>query len=105
MLEASDIVVSLVIGLAAPLAILDSGRLMLEDSRAGRESRQVERSRFLSWILALVAGPALFAERMIAEAKAGDLKGGQLALSGLALVSWSWLYGLALVGLLRHVHL
>jgi hypothetical protein len=104
MLDVSDLVVSLIIGLAAPLAILDSSRMMFEGLIPERGPGQNGQGRLLSWLLAVIAGPALFAERVIAEVKSGDLRGGQMGLSIAAVFAWCWLYGLALLGLLKQVH-
>ena len=104
MFEASDIIVSLIIGLAAPLAILDSSRLIFDGLLVARGTAQDGRGRFLSWIFALAAGPALFGERVVLEARAGRMRGGQVGLSVAAVLGWAWLYGLVLIGLLKQVH-
>ncbi|WP_137156037.1 hypothetical protein [Rhizobium sp. FKL33] len=103
MLEASDIVVCLVIGLAAPLAILDSCRLMFDGLPEHGQNQALQR-RALFWLFALIAGPALFWERVVAEIRSGGLRGGQLGLSAVAIVCWAWLYGLTLIGLLKQIH-
>lgn len=104
MLDLSDLVVSLIIGLAAPLAILDSSRLMFEGVIPERGARLKEQGRLLPFLLAVIAGPALYAERVIAEVRSGEMKGGSMGLSIAAVVAWSWLYGLALLGLLKQLH-
>jgi hypothetical protein len=105
MLELSDLVVSLIIGLAAPLAILDSTRLLFDGLIPEQGLRQDGQGRLRSWLLALVAGPALYVERVIADVKSGELRGGQIGLSIAAVLSWSCLYGLALSGLLKQIQL
>ncbi|MCV3768619.1 hypothetical protein [Rhizobium sp. TRM95796] len=104
MLEASDVVVNLVIGLATPLAIVDSSRLIFNGPRPEQETGAGRSGRLFRLLLALVAGPALFGERIITEIRSGGLRGAQIGLSIAAVLAWSWLYGLALLGLLRQVH-
>jgi hypothetical protein len=104
MLEASDVIVNLIIGLATPLAIVDSSRLIFDGPRLGHGVRAGQSGRLFRLFMALVGGPALFGERIIMEIRSGGLRGAQIGLSIVAVLAWSWLYGLALLGLLRQVH-
>jgi hypothetical protein len=88
-----DLFVCLIAGLAVPLAILDAARTILED----RMPMQIEGLQFehraLPWMLALLAGPALLADRVAEGWREGGMSRSDIAHGAVITLGWAGIYG------------
>lgn len=93
MFNAGDLFVSLVVGLALPLAMLD-GLKALIGSRlpAQHDGFQVE-TRLSPWLLAVIAGPGLLVEKLIAGWKEQSLGAGDLSAGVFIALGWATIHG------------
>jgi hypothetical protein len=104
MLNTSDLWLSLVIGLAVPLAMLDCARTIL-DIRLPEQSRGFQFERRASpWILSILLGPALFFEQCFEMWRGGISKGDAVAATTI-MIGWACLYGFVVLKLLQALHL
>lgn len=100
MMSGGDLFICLVVGLAVPLAILDAARTMLEGLPEQGQGFQIER-RWMPWLLALLAGPALLFDR-VAEGWREGAFGRSDIVSGIVITAgWATIYGYLL---LKAVH-
>lgn len=99
MVNGSDLFVSLVVGLAMPLALLDGLRALSVSPRAG----DLHESRSAAWLMALVAGPGLFVERMLAGWRQGGLGRDDAVNAVIIALGWATLYGYVVLGLIRRL--
>jgi hypothetical protein len=98
----SDLFVSLVAGLAVPLAILDAARTVLADRLPVQtEGLQFER-RLMPWLLAVLAGPALLFDKVAEGWREGALSGADIVSGAAITLGWAMIYGFIL---LQAVHL
>lgn len=89
----SDIFVCLIAGLALPLAILDAARTILDDELPLQiEGLQFE-WRALPWLLALLAGPGLLADRVAAGWREGGMSRSDIAHGVVITLGWAGIYG------------
>jgi hypothetical protein len=89
----SDLFVSLVVGLAVPLAILDAARTILEDRLPVQaEGFQIER-RLMPWLLAVIAGPALLFDRVAEGWREGSLSRSDILSGAVITLGWAMIYG------------
>ncbi|MDB5556322.1 MAG: hypothetical protein JWL86_6306 [Rhizobium sp.] len=97
MFNAGDLFVSVVVGLALPLAILD-GLRMLAGSRmpVQHDGFQIE-TRLSPWLLAVIAGPGLLVEKLIEGWKEQSLDAGDLPAGAFIAVGWATIYGYAVL--------
>lgn len=93
----SDLFVSLVAGLAVPLAILDAVRTVLADRlpvQAG--GLQLER-RLMPWLLAVFAGPALLFDKVAEGWREGTFSRADIASGVFITLGWAMIYGFVLL--------
>lgn len=101
MVNGADMFICLVAGLAIPLAILDGFRAVGGGSMPSQQAGLHLERRPMVWLFALVAGPGLFADRMLVAWRQGELS---LAdrINGLVItLGWGTLYGFVVLGLAR----
>lgn len=97
MFNAGDLFVSLVVGLALPLAILDGLRALVGVGMpAQHDGFQVE-TRLSPWLLAVIAGPGLLVEKLIEGWKEQSLGAGDLPACAFIAVGWATIYGYVVV--------
>jgi len=93
MFNAGDLFVSLVVGLASPLAILDGLRAMVGARMPVQNGGfQIER-RLSPWLLAAIAGPGLLIERLIEGWKEHSLNASDLSAGAFIALGWATIYG------------
>lgn len=101
MVNAGDLFVCVVAGLAMPLAMLDGFKALagsaLPDQSAGL---QLER-RPLVWFLAILLGPGLFADRMLAGWREGRLSPADRVNAFVITVGWAAIYGFVVLSLAK----
>lgn len=103
MVNAGDLFICLVAGLAIPLAILDGIRALAGPAAllVPQESHPARSPRL--WLLALLAGPGLFAERMLDAWRAGALSPADRVNALVITLGWAAIYGFVVLGLARAV--
>ena len=93
MVNAGDLFISLVAGLALPLALLDGLRLFVGEALPEqRDGFQIER-RLAPWLLAVIAGPGLLIERLAAGWREEMLSRGDLTAGCFIALGWAMIYG------------
>lgn len=101
MVNAGDLFVCAVAGLAMPLAMLDGFRLlagtMIPSQAAGF---QFER-RPLVWLMAILLGPGLFADRMLAAWREGTLSIADGINAFVITLGWAAIYGFVVLSLAK----
>lgn len=103
MVNAGDIFVSIVAGLAIPLAILDGFRAFAGTATPHRQGDVHVEGRGRQWLFTLLAGPGLFAERMLAARRAGTLSTADGINALVITLGWAALYGFVVLRLARAV--
>jgi hypothetical protein len=99
MVNGGDVLMCLVAGLAVPLALIDGLRGLGGITLPRRSTNAGVERRPLVWLLALIAGPGLFAERMLLGWHDGELSPAD-GVNGLIIVAgWAALYGYVLLRL------
>ena len=98
MVNGGDLFVSFVAGLAIPLAILDGLRALARTSGP----RHPDDRGPIVWLLAVVAGPGLFVERMLACWREGRLDVADAVNAFVIAIGWATLHGFVFLGLARH---
>lgn len=101
MVNGGDLFVCLVAGLAMPLAILDGIRAVAGSSIPQQPAGLQRERRPILWLFALIAGPGLFAERMLAAWRNGDLSAADRVNALVITLGWAALYGYVVLGLAR----
>ncbi|MCB1446339.1 MAG: hypothetical protein KDJ87_11270 [Rhizobiaceae bacterium] len=101
MVNSGDLFVCLVAGLAIPLAIVDGlkafGGVAMPKQPQGLHFER----RPGIWLLAVIAGPGLFAERMLDEARRGRLTSADAVNAFVITLGWAAIYGFILLSLVR----
>lgn len=93
MMTSSDLFVSLVVGLAVPLAILDAARTMFDGALPVQvDGLQLER-RLAPWLLGVFAGPALLFDRVAEGWREGSLSRADIASGAFITLGWAMIYG------------
>lgn len=93
MFNAGEFFVSLVVGLAMPLAILDGFRALAGTGMpVQHDGFQVE-TRFSPWLLAVIAGPGLLVERLVERWKSETLERGDIGAGAFVALGWAAIYG------------
>jgi hypothetical protein len=101
MVSASDLFVSVVAGLAMPLAMLDGFKALAGSGLPGqRAGFQFERRPFV-WLLAVLLGPGLFVDRMLAAWRAGDLPSADRVNAVVIAIGWAAVYGFVVLSLVK----
>ena len=98
MVNGGDLFVSLVAGLAVPLALLDGLRAVVGGPVLRERSQPA-----VNWLLALVAGPGLFIETMLDKWRQGNLDRADAVNAMVIALGWATLYGYVLLGLSRRL--
>lgn len=96
MISGADVFISLVVGLAVPLAILDAARTMLEGLPEQVAGFQVE-WRLTPWLLALFAGPALLFDRVAEGWREGAYSRSDIFSGIFITAGWATIYGFLLL--------
>jgi hypothetical protein len=97
MFNAGDLFVSLVVGLALPLAILDGFRTFVGSRMpVQHDGFQIE-TRLSPWLLAVIAGPGLLVEKLIHGWKEQSLNASDLGAGAFIAVGWATIYGYAVL--------
>jgi hypothetical protein len=103
MVNAGDLFICVVAGLAMPLAMLDGYRALagsaLQEQFAGQHLKRWP----LVWLLAILLGPGLFAERMLATWREGELSPADRINAFVITLGWAALYGFVVLGLAKAV--
>jgi len=93
MFNAGDFFVSLVVGLALPLILLDGLRALVGARMpVQHDGFQIE-TRLSPWLLAVIAGPGLLIERLIEGWKAQSLGASDLAAGAFIALGWATIHG------------
>ena len=103
MVNAGDLIVCVVAGLAMPLAMLDGFRALAGSTLPSQPAQfQLER-RPLIWILAVVLGPGLFADRMLSAWRERKLS--RLDQTNALVITFGWaaIYGFVALSLVKAV--
>lgn len=99
MVNGGEIFVCMIAGLAIPLALLDGLRAfaggLLPHQNPGLQFEQ----RPLTWVLAIALGPALFADRMLADWREGRLEIADRVNALVITLGWAAIYGYVVLGL------
>ena len=93
MFNAGDLFVSLVVGLALPLAILDGLRALVGAGMPTQEDGLQIETRLSPWLLAVNAGPGLLVERLIEGWKEQSLGANDLAVGAFIALGWAMIHG------------
>lgn len=101
MINAGDLFVCLVAGLALPLGLLDcfravSGSTLPATVRGFRAERWP-----MVWLVALVLGPGLFVERMLASWRSGTLSAADQVNALVIAFGWATIYGFVVLDITR----
>ena len=101
MVNVSDLVVCMVAGLAMPLAMLDAFKTLAGSMFPSQPAEfQLER-RPLVWALAVVLGPGLFADRMVAAWREGKLSQFDQINAFVITLGWATIYGFVALSLVK----
>jgi hypothetical protein len=101
MMNAGDLFVCLVAGLALPLALLDGIRAISRaTSLADRPALRLDGWPVL-WISSLILGPGLFVERMLAAWRSGELSVADQINAMVIAFGWAAIYGFVVLEFTR----
>jgi hypothetical protein len=101
MVNAGDLFVCVVAGLAMPLAVLDGLRALVGSALPNQSAElQLERRPWV-WLLAVLLGPGLFADRMLSSWRNGELSPDDGLYAIVIAVGWSAIYGFVLLSILK----
>jgi|EndMetStandDraft_4_1072995.scaffolds.fasta_scaffold345168_1 hypothetical protein len=101
MVNASDLFICAVAGLAMPLAMLDGFRVLAGSALPSQGAGfQLER-RPLVWLMAILLGPGLFADRMLAAWREGQLSVADGINAFVITLGWATLYGFVVLSLVK----
>lgn len=103
MFNAGDLFISLVVGLALPLATLDGLRAFVRlDMPVQHDGLQME-TRLSPWLLTVISGPGLLLEKLAEAWREQSLGAGDLLAGAFIALGWAMIYGyvvLRVVGVL-----
>lgn len=103
MINAGDLFVCLVAGLALPLALLDGMRAIAGAAiPADRFGTRLDRWPIL-WLSGLILGPGLFVERMLAAWRSGELSVADRINALVIALGWAAIYGFVVLEITRRV--
>lgn len=101
MVNGGDLFVCVVVGMAIPLALLDGFKVFaaatLPSQTAGLH---LERRPFV-WLLAILLGPGLFMERMLAAEREGRLSPADRINAFVIALGWAAIYGYVVLSLAK----
>lgn len=101
MVNASDVFVCIVVGLAVPLAMLDGVKALAGAALADQSAGFQLESRPLVWLLAIPLGPGLFVERMLIAWRQGELSPTERINALVIALGWAAIYGFVVLGIAR----
>ena len=101
MVNAGDLFVCIVAGLAMPLAMLDGFRALAGSALPSQSTGFQFERRPLVWLLAILLGPGLFADRMLAAWREGQLSPADRINAFLITLGWAAIYGFAVLSLVK----
>jgi hypothetical protein len=101
MVNAGDLFVCVVAGLAMPLAMLDGCKALAGGTFPGQSAQFPPRRRLLLWGLAILLGPGLFAERMLAAWRDGELSSPDRINALVITLGWAAIYGFVVLSLVK----
>lgn len=99
MVNAGDVFVCVVAGLAMPLAMLDGYKALSKAALPEQAGGLHFERRATVWLLAILFGPALFMERMLSARRAGELSMADSINAFVIVLGWAGLYGFVVLGL------
>ena len=103
MINAGDLFVCLVAGLALPLGLLDCVRVVAASPLLAEEAGIRSRRWPMLWLAALVLGPGLFMERMLASWREGELSAADGVNALVIALGWAAIYGFVVLECVRRV--
>jgi hypothetical protein len=101
MVNAGEIFVCVVAGLAMPLAMLDGFKAFAGSALPSQGAGFQFERRPLAWLLALLLGPGLFADRMLSAWREGELSLADCVNAFLITLGWAAIYGFVVLGLVK----
>lgn len=103
MVNAGDLFVCMVAGLALPLAMLDGFKALAGSALPNQAGGLQFERRPLVWLLAIVLGPGLFADRMLAAWREGNLSPADRINAFVITLGWAAVYGFVVLSVARTV--
>lgn len=101
MVNAGDLFVCVVAGLAMPLAMLDGFKALAGSALPSQAAGFQFERRPLAWLLALVLGPGLFADRMLSAWREGELSLADCINAFVITIAWAAIYGFVVLSLVK----
>lgn len=99
MINGGDVIVSIVAGLALPLAMLDGYRALAGSTL--QWSVATAQHCIVALLLAILLGPGLFVERMLASWRSGALSAADSVNALVIALGWAGLYGYVILRLVE----
>jgi len=93
MFNLGDLFVSLVVGLAMPLVILDGFRTLVGTGMPSQQDGFQVETRLSPWVLAVIAGPGLLYERLADGWRRDVLDRGDMSAGAFITLGWAAIYG------------
>ena len=101
MVNAGDLFVCVVAGLAMPLAMLDGFKALAGSALPNQEARlQLER-RPLIWLMAIFLGPGLLADRMLSAWRESELSVADGINAFVIVIGWAAIYGFVVLSAVK----
>jgi len=97
MVNAGDLFVCVVAGLAMPLAMLDGFKALAGTALASQGAGFRFERRPLVWLMAILLGPGLFADRMLAAWREGQLSPADRINAFVITLGWAAIYGFVIL--------
>jgi hypothetical protein len=101
MVNAGDLFVCVVAGLAMPLAMLDGFKALAGSALPSQSAGLQLEKRPLVWLLAILLGPGLFADRMLAAWREDRLSPADRINAFVITLGWAAVYGFVVLRLVR----
>ncbi|MBX9456086.1 MAG: hypothetical protein KL863_08740 [Rhizobium sp.] len=103
MVNGGEIFVCMIAGLAIPLAMLDGLKALARGRVPHQQAGLHLEQRPLVWLLAILLGPGLFADRMLADWREGLLSVADRVNALVITLGWATIYGYVVLGLSRAI--
>jgi len=103
MINAGDLFVCLVTGLALPLALLDCAKAIAAATQPSHAAGLPIDRWPVMWLSALILGPGLFVERMLASWRSGALSAADQVNAMVIALGWAGIYGFVVLELARRI--
>ena len=101
MVNAGDLFVCVVAGLAIPLAMLDGFKALAGSALPNQAAGLQFERRPLVWLLAILLGPGLFADRMLSARREGELSLADCVNAVVITIGWAAIYGFIVLNLVK----